>query len=131
MKKQKEKLTNLLEISPSLNTLSGTPEEFEENAEFLIAHGITVRDTAHWVLEVERGSCMDYHVHARCSNCGWKWFGRDGVGNHESIFGAFVQGDRKQAEEFVLEQAQQPAILEKLYRCCPNCCSMMSSKAEF
>ena len=43
-----------------------------------------------WDYIIEKGSCMDYHVTAKCSECGWDWFSKDGVGNYSAVFSAFI-----------------------------------------
>ena len=79
-----------------------------------------------WVFEVERGSCLDYNVTAKCSECGWEWIGKDGecVGNNRYVFGAFVNGDKSAAERFVLDNAKE----RKLYDYCPCCGACMENE---
>ena len=48
-----EKLIELLFRSPSLMTLFGGYEEFAENADFLIANGVTVRERGRWIEDYE------------------------------------------------------------------------------
>ena len=51
MPNTKEKLIELLVDSPGLDTLYGKEEEFEENAEWLIAHSVTVQE---WISVKDR-----------------------------------------------------------------------------
>ena len=51
MPNTREKLIELLFDSPSLNCLYGTYEEYEKNADFLIANGVTVQN---WIPVTER-----------------------------------------------------------------------------
>lgn len=83
---------------------------------------------AYWRLEAEYGSCYDYHVNAYCSECGYKWYSRDGIGNPEYIFSAFVTGGTKEdALRFVLNQARQI----KTYRFCPMCGCRMDQDTDW
>lgn len=77
-----------------------------------------------WVLTVEKGHCMDFHVKAHCSECGHEWFSKDGVGNYSSVFSAFVRGTDEDATEFVLQEASK----RKLFRFCPNCGAKMDKE---
>lgn len=81
-----------------------------------------------WSLEVEQGSCYDYHVTAHCSECGWEWIGKDSecVGNNRYVFGAFVKGNEDLAKNFVIENARE----RRLYNYCPNCGADMRSDEE-
>ena len=87
-----------------------------------------VKEVRHgkWVFEVERGSCLDYNVTAKCSECGWEWIGKDGecVGNNRYVFGAFVNGNKSAAERFVLDNAKE----RKLYDYCPCCGACMENE---
>lgn len=77
-----------------------------------------------WIYTIEKGSCMDYHVTAKCSECGWDWFSKDGVGNYSAVFGAFItNGDSKrdEAERFLIENAKANNKLNY----CPRCGAKM------
>ena len=80
-----------------------------------------------WIYTIEKGSCMDYHVTAKCSECGWDWFSKDGVGNFSAVFSAFItNGDSKrdEAERFLIENAKANNKLNY----CPNCGAKMENK---
>ena len=80
-----------------------------------------------WIYAIEKGLCYDYHVTAKCSECGWDWFSADGVGNYSAVFGAFItNGDSKpeEAERFLLENARANNKLNY----CPNCGAKMGGK---
>lgn len=79
----------------------------------------------YWVLEAEKGTCMDFHVKAHCSECGHKWFGENGVGNYSCVFSAFVRGSYKDAIEFVLREASKI----KIDRFCSACGAKMDKEA--
>ena len=80
-----------------------------------------------WIYTIEKGSCMDYHVTAKCSECGWDWFSKDGEGNFSAVFSAFItNGDSKrdEAERFLIENAKANNKLNY----CPNCGAKMENK---
>lgn len=77
-----------------------------------------------WVLKAEKGGCLDYHVRANCSECGWDYYSKDGVGNPEFVFSAFCHGNEAAAILFVLENAKR----QKLFCSCPNCGAKMDGK---
>lgn len=80
-----------------------------------------------WIYTIEKGSCMDYHVTAKCSECGWDWFSKDGVGNFSAVFSAFItNGDSKrdEVERFLIENAKANNKLNY----CPNCGAKMEDK---
>ena len=80
-----------------------------------------------WIYTIGKGSCMDYHVTAKCSECGWDWFSKDGVGNCSAVLGAFItNGDSKrdEAERFLIENAKANNKLNY----CPNCGAKMEDK---
>lgn len=80
-----------------------------------------------WIYAIKKGSCYDYHVTAKCSECGWDWFSADGIGNYSAVFGAFItNGDSKpeEAERFLLENARANNKLNY----CPNCGAKMESE---
>lgn len=79
----------------------------------------------HWVLEAEKGTCMDFHVKAHCSECGHKWFGENGVGNYSYVFSAFVRGPDEDAIAFVLREASKI----KIDRFCSACGAKMDKEA--
>lgn len=79
----------------------------------------------HWVLEAEKGTCMDFHVKAHCSECGHKWFGKNGVGNYSYVFSAFVRGPDEDAIAFVLREASGI----KIDRFCSACGAKMDKEA--
>lgn len=82
----------------------------------------------HWVYKIEKGNCMDYHVTAKCSNCGWNWYSADGIGNSSAVFGAFITNyasNKEQAEQFLLDNANK---LNK-FICCP-CCGTIMKKVK-
>ena len=80
----------------------------------------------YWVLEAEKGPCMDFHVKAHCSECGHKWFGENGVGNYTYVFSAFVRGSDEDAIAFVLHEASKI----KIDRFCSACGAKMGKKEE-
>ena len=91
-----------------------------------IVHVVPADDVApvrhgRWVLEAEKGHCMDFHVKAHCSECGYEWFSKDGVGNYSSVFSAFVRGSDEDAISFVLREASK----KKIFGLCPNCGAKM------
>ena len=80
-----------------------------------------------WVYAIEKGSCYDYHVTAKCSECGWDWFSKEGVGNYSAVFSAFItNGDSRpeEAKRFLLENARANNNLNY----CPNCGAKMEDK---
>lgn len=79
----------------------------------------------HWVLEAEKGTCMDFHVKAHCSECGHKWFGENSVGNYSYVFSAFVRGPDEDAIAFVLREASKI----KIDRFCSACGAKMDKEA--
>lgn len=78
----------------------------------------------YWVLEAEKGPCMDFHVKAHCSECGHKWFGENGVGNYTYVFSAFVRGADEDAIAFVLYEASKI----KIDRFCSACGAKMGKE---
>jgi Lar family restriction alleviation protein len=81
-----------------------------------------------WVYAISKGSCMDWHVTAKCSECGWDWFSKEGIGNPGHVFGAFItNGDSKpdETKAFLLENAKSNNSL----RFCPNCGTKMEGNA--
>lgn len=76
-----------------------------------------------WVLKAEKGG-MDFHVKAHCSECGYEWFSKDGVGNYSSVFSAFVRGTDEDAFAFVLREASK----RKLFISCPVCGAKMDKE---
>lgn len=102
-------------------------DAWEEIADRLRA--IPVEDAApakhgHWVLEAEKGGCMDFHVRAHCSMCGHEWFSKNGVGNYSYVFSAFVRGPDEDAISFVLNVAKEM----KIDNYCPNCGAKMDEE---
>ena len=80
-----------------------------------------------WNYAIKNGSCMDYNVTAKCSECGWDWFSKDGIGNYSSVFGAFIingSSNLEEAEMFLLENARANNKLNY----CPNCGAKMEDK---
>lgn len=78
----------------------------------------------HWVLEAEKGICMDFRVKAHCSECGHKWFGKNGVGNYSYVFSAFVRGPDEDAIAFALREASKI----KIDRFCSACGAKMDKE---
>ena len=64
MNNTREKLIELLVNSPGLCTLTGKVEEFVENADWLIANGVTVQKCGRWVKHNFLG-----HDQFACSEC--------------------------------------------------------------
>lgn len=80
-----------------------------------------------WVYAISKGSCMDWHVTAKCSECGWDWFSKEGIGNPGHVFGAFItNGDSRpdETKAFLIENAKSNNGL----RFCPNCGAKMEDK---
>ena len=80
-----------------------------------------------WVYAISKGSCMDWRVTAKCSECGWDWFSKEGIGNPSHVFGAFItNGDSKpdETKAFLLENAKSNNGL----RFCPSCGAKMEDK---
>lgn len=100
--------------------------DFLERMQEMLENAPIIEDAApvvhgHWVLDAEQGSCRDFHVKAHCSECGYEWFGKNGVGNHSYVFSAFINGNREAALEFVLQNAKKM----KIDNYCPNCGAKM------
>lgn len=77
-----------------------------------------------WTYTIKKGSCMDYHVTAKCSECGWDWFSKEGAGNYSAVFSAFITNGDSRPEEvkrFLLENARANNNLNY----CPNCGAKM------
>lgn len=86
------------------------------------------RKNGHWIYSVQsRG--YDCHVTAKCSECGWDWFSKDGVGNYSSVFGAFImnyRGREYEAETFLLDNARK----NNKFKYCPCCGAKMEGADE-
>ena len=86
-----------------------------------------IENKGSWLYNIEKGSCMDFHVTAKCSNCGWDWYSQNGIGNPSYVFSAFVtNGDsmKEVTEQFLLVNAKN---LNK-FICCP-CCATKDRKS--
>lgn len=91
-------------------------------------HAADVAPVVHgrWVLKAEKGHCRDFQVKAHCSECGYEWFSKDGIGNYSSVFGAFVHGTDEDAIAFVLHEASK----RKLFGFCPKCGAKMGKEGD-
>mgnify|MGYP000003760493 CR=1 FL=1 len=68
----REKLVELLRNSPHLDTVKGYKGNdctFEQGADWLIAHGVTVQECAYWQY-IEDDIDEDNNIQAYCSVCG-------------------------------------------------------------
>ena len=99
-------------------------EEMADALRAIPAEDVTPVRHGQWVLEVEKGSCSDFHVKAHCSECGHEWFSKNGVGNYSSVFSAFVSGPDEDAISFVLNVAKEM----KVDSYCPNCGAKMDEE---
>ena len=80
-----------------------------------------------WIYKVKDNGNCSYSVTAKCSECGWDWFSKDGVGNYSAVFGAFITNGKSrpdEAEMFLHENAKANNNLNY----CPNCGALMEDK---
>lgn len=121
-------MAEYIERSAAIRAL--TLRDCDSTGAKIAIHDIPAADVApvvhgHWVLEAEKGICMDFHVKAHCSECGHKWFGKNGVGNYSYVFSAFVRGPDEGAIAFVLHEASKI----KIDRFCSVCGAKMDKEA--
>lgn len=107
----------------------GSEWGFSHDAVKRIINSVPAADVApvvhgRWILEAEKGSCVDFYVKAHCSECSYEWFSKDGFGNYSNVFSAFVRGKDEDAIEFVLREAAK----RKLFGFCPVCGAKMDKE---
>ena len=82
-----------------------------------------------WIYKVKDNGSCSYSVTAKCSECGWDWFSKDGVGNYSAVFGAFITNGKSRPDEAEMFLRENAKANNKM-RYCPNCGAKMESEGS-